>query len=207
MKVNLSPREEAILKAIKVFISNKGYPPSVREIGQAVALKSSSTVHNYLKRLEQKGLLRRDPTKPRALELLLDIESQLSLTHPVEMNSVPILGRVAAGQPLLAEENLEDTFPLPLNFTGPGEFFLLNVKGDSMIEAGILNGDLVLVRKQATAQNNDIVVALLEDDATVKRFFHEPDRIRLQPENSLLEPIYTREVTILGKVVGLIRKM
>lgn len=207
MKVRLSPREEAILKAIKVFISNKGYPPSVREIGQAVALKSSSTVHNYLKRLEQKGLLRRDPTKPRALELLRDIESQLPVTYPTEMSNVPILGRVAAGQPLLAEENLEETFPLPLNFTGPGDFFLLTVKGDSMIEAGILDGDLVLVRKQATAENADIVVALLEDDATVKRFFREPDHIRLQPENHLLESIYAREVSILGKVVGLIRKM
>lgn len=207
MKVRLSPREEAILKAIKVFISNKGYPPSVREIGQAVALKSSSTVHNYLKRLEQKGLLRRDPTKPRALELLRDIKSQLPVTYPTEMINVPILGRVAAGQPLLAEENLEETFPLLLNFTGPGDFFLLTVKGDSMIEAGILDGDLVLVRKQATAENGDIVVALLEDDATVKRFFREPDRIRLQPENYLLKSIYVREVSILGKVVGLIRKM
>lgn len=207
MKVRLSPREETILEAIKTFVSNKGYPPSVREIGQAVGLKSSSTVHSYLKRLEQKGLLRRDPTKPRALELLPDIESQLSLTYPVEMNIVPVLGRVAAGQPLLAEENYEATFPLPLNFTGPGEFFLLTVKGDSMIEAGILDADLVLVRKQSTAQNGDIVVALLEDEATVKRFFREPEHIRLQPENYLLEPIYTRQVSVLGKVVGLIRKM
>lgn len=207
MKVRLSPREEAILKAIKIYVSNKGYPPSVREIGQAVALKSSSTVHNYLKRLEQKGLLRRDPTKPRALELLPGTESQLPVSYSTEMNIIPVLGRVAAGQPLLAQENYEETFPLPLNFTGPGDFFMLTVKGDSMIEAGILDGDLVLVRKQATAQNGDIVVALLEDEATVKRFFREPDRVRLQPENSLLEPIYTREVSVLGKVVGLIRKI
>lgn len=207
MKVRLSPREEAILKAIKIYVSNKGYPPSVREIGQAVALKSSSTVHNYLKRLEQKGLLRRDPTKPRALELLPGIESGLPVSYSTEMNIIPVLGQVAAGQPLLAEENYEETFPLPLNFTGPGDFFMLTVKGDSMIETGILDGDLVLVRKQATAQNGDIVVALLEDEATVKRFFREPDRVRLQPENSLLEPIYTREVSVLGKVVGLIRKL
>ncbi|MEW5952747.1 MAG: transcriptional repressor LexA [Bacillota bacterium] len=207
MKPKLSPREEDIINAIKNHIRINGYPPSVREIGQAVKLSSSSTVHSYLRRLEKKGLIRRDPTKPRALEILhTDKDTDLAPELP-EFNIVPILGRVAAGEPVLAVENYDETFPLPLNFTGPGEFFLLTVKGDSMIEAGILENDLVLVRRQSTAQNSDIVVALLEDEATVKRFYLESEHVRLQPENSLLKPIYTREVTILGKVVGLIRKL
>lgn len=207
MKPKLSPREEAIVNAIKEHIRINGYPPSVREIGQAVKLSSSSTVHSYLRRLEKKGLLRRDPTKPRALELLQQDGNRIMQPELPEFNIVPILGRVAAGEPILAVESYEDTFPLPLDFTGPGDFFLLTVKGDSMIEAGILEDDLVLVRRQSTAQNGNIVVALLEDEATVKRFYLEPGHVRLQPENSLLKPIYTQDVTILGKVVGLIRKL
>ncbi|MDQ0285745.1 repressor LexA [Desulfofundulus luciae] len=201
MNTALTPREKIILEVIKENIRTKGYPPSVREIGQIVGLKSSSTVHNYLKRLEHKGLLRRDPTKPRALELL---ERTLPFSQPMRM--VPLLGRVAAGEPILAVENQEDVFPLPASFTGEGEFFMLTVRGDSMIEAGILDGDLVVVRRQPSADNGDIVVALLEDEATVKRFFRENDHIRLQPENKAMSPIRVKNPLILGKVVGLLRK-
>ncbi|SHI49167.1 transcriptional repressor LexA [Desulfofundulus thermosubterraneus] len=202
MNTALTPREKIILEVIKENIRTKGYPPSVREIGQIVGLKSSSTVHYYLKRLEDKGLLRRDPTKPRALELL---EHTLSFSRPMQM--VPLLGRVAAGEPILAVENQEDVFPLPASFTGEGEFFMLTVRGDSMIEAGILDGDLVVVRRQPSADNGDIVVALLEDEATVKRFFRENDHIRLQPENKAMSPIKVKNPLILGKVVGLLRKL
>lgn len=202
MKPVLTPREEAILTVIKENIRTKGYPPSVREIGQVVGLKSSSTVHNYLKRLEKKGLLRRDPTKPRAVELMDRSSHTLEL-----MRMVPLLGRVAAGEPILAVENREDVFPLPISFTGEGEFFMLTVRGDSMIEAGIFDGDLVVVRRQPTADNGDIVVALLNDEATVKRFFRENGHIRLQPENKAMSPILVRDPLILGKVVGLLRKL
>lgn len=201
MTVELTPREAAILSFIKENIKQKGYPPSVREIGESVGLRSSSTVHSYLKRLEEKGLLRRDPVKPRAIEVLDP--------YRVKENGlayVPVLGRVAAGTPVLAVENQSDVFPLPASFTGEGEFFMLTVKGESMIEAGILEGDLLIVRKQETATNGDIVVALIDEEATVKRFYKENDHIRLQPENRFLKPILVREVTILGKVIGLIRK-
>lgn len=200
--MDLTPKQAAILEVIKKSIREKGYPPSVREIGKAVGLSSSSTVHGYLKKLEEKGYLRRDATKPRAMEVLGDFTRE-----KVEFVNVPLLGRVAAGMPLLAVENQEEIFPLPVHFTGAGDFFMLTVRGDSMIEAGILNGDMVVVRRQDDADNGDIVVALMEEEATVKRFFKENGRIRLQPENSLMEPIYTTDVQVLGKVVGLLRKI
>ena len=199
---DLTSREAAILTVIKKNVRQKGYPPSVREIGLSVGLSSSSTVHGYLKRLEEKGYLRRDPTKPRAIEVLDEMTG-----GDYNLIGVPVLGRVAAGVPLLAVENREDVFPLPANFTGEGDFFMLTVRGDSMIEAGILEDDMVVVRRQSDADNGDIVVALLEDEATVKRFFKEDGRIRLQPENSRLEPIYTSDVLVLGKVTGLVRKI
>lgn len=201
MEADLTLKQAEILKVIKDNLRQKGYPPSVREIGQAVGLSSSSTVHGYLRKLEKMGYLRRDPTKPRAIEVL-DPEGE-----KVECINVPLVGRVAAGLPLLAVENKEEVFPLPANFTGTGEFFMLKVQGESMIEAGILNGDMVVVRQQHDANNGDIVVALLEDEATVKRFFKEKDMVRLQPENRAMEPIYAKELQVLGKVIGLVRKI
>ncbi len=207
----LNPREEAVLQVIIDNVKSKGYPPSVREIGEAVGLSSSSTVHSYLKRLEQKGYLRRDPTKPRAIEVISEDKSKTTQQENCypdeEMISVPMLGEVAAGVPILAVENYDDKVTLPRSFTGYGDFFMLTIRGLSMIEAGILEGDLVLVRKQDIVNNGDIAVALVEDEATVKRFYKEKDRIRLQPENSLMEPIYVQDVKILGKVVGLMRKL
>lgn len=198
----LTSREEAILECIRKNLRTKGYPPSVREIGEAVGLKSSSTVHGYLKRLEDKGYLKRDPTKPRALEMIGEQEAD----SVRDIHVVPVLGRVAAGQPILANENLDYSLPLPSTYFGDGTFFMLRVRGDSMIEAGIHEGDLVVVRQQPNANNGDIVVAMIGDEATVKRFFKEPSYIRLQPENQALEPIITRDVSILGKVVGLLRR-
>ncbi len=200
--MDLTPKQAAILEVIKKNIRQKGYPPSVREIGKAVGLSSSSTVHGYLRKLEEKGYLRRDATKPRAMEVLDDLTREKT-----EYINVPLLGRVAAGMPLLAVENKEDIFPLPVHFTGTGDFFMLTVRGDSMIEAGILNGDMVVVRRQNDADNGDIVVALMEEEATVKRLYKESRRVRLQPENSLMDPIYTTDAQILGKVVGLVRKI
>ncbi|WP_073234767.1 transcriptional repressor LexA [Desulforamulus putei] len=209
----LNPREEAVLNVIIENVKLKGYPPSVREIGEAVGLSSSSTVHSYLKRLEQKGYLRRDPTKPRAIEVI-GLENgrdhHAAETKPCnqdELVSVPVVGEVAAGLPLLAVQNYDDRVILPRSFTGYGEFFILTVRGESMIDAGILPGDLLLVRRQESVNNGEIAVALLDDEATVKTFYKEKDRIRLQPENSLMEPIYVRDVKILGKVVGLMRKI
>ena len=198
----LTSREEAIMECIRNNVRAKGYPPSVREIGEAVGLKSSSTVHGYLKRLEDKGYIKRDPTKPRALEMIGDHSIDLAR----DINLVPVLGRVAAGQPILANENLDYSLPLPSTYFGDGQFFMLKVRGDSMIEAGIHEGDLVVVRQQPNANNGDIVVAMIGDEATVKRFFKESSYIRLQPENQTLEPIIVRDVTILGKVVGLLRR-
>ncbi len=200
---DLSNRQIAILDFIKKEIRKKGYPPSVREIGEAVGLSSSSTVHGHLAQLEEKGYLRRDPTKPRAIEVLGDDNPLIKK----EMVTVPIVGRVTAGQPILAVENIEDTFPLPLDFVRNDNVFMLSVRGDSMINAGILDGDYVLVRQQSTAHNGDIVVALIEDEATVKTFYKENDYIRLQPENPAFEPIMTRNVSILGKVTGVFRKL
>lgn len=211
----LNHREEAVLNVIIENVKSKGYPPSVREIGEAVGLSSSSTVHSYLKRLEQKGYLRRDPTKPRAIEVIgLDNgdgaasdAADTQLFNQEELVSIPVLGEVAAGLPLLAVENYDDRVTLPRSLTGYGEFFMLTVRGESMIEAGILPGDLVLVRRQESVNNGEIAVALLEDEATVKTFYKEKHGIRLQPENSHMAPIYVRDVKILGKVVGLIRKI
>ncbi|WP_048817841.1 transcriptional repressor LexA [Desulforamulus hydrothermalis] len=206
----LNAREEAVLKVIIENVKAKGYPPSVREIGEAVGLSSSSTVHSYLKRLEQKGYLRRDPTKPRAIEVI-GPDSGKEQPQPAqtgdELVYVPMVGEVAAGLPLLAVQNYEDRVMLPRSFTGYGEFFMLTVRGESMIEAGILPGDLLLVRRQESVNNGEIAVALLEDEATVKIFYKEKNQIRLQPANRLMEPIYVRDIKILGKVVGLMRKI
>lgn len=203
--MKLSKRQQDILDFIKSEVQEKGYPPSVREIGEAVGLASSSTVHGHLARLESKGLIRRDPTKPRAIEVI-SFEQDIPKLNVVQ---VPIIGKVTAGQPITAVENIEDYFPLPDRYVAPDEHvFMLEVMGDSMIEAGILDGDLVIVRQQPSANNGDIVVAMTEDDeATVKRFFKENDYIRLQPENSSLEPIIVRNVSILGKVIGVYRNV
>lgn len=194
-------RQAEILEYIKEEVIKKGYPPSVREIGDAVGLSSSSTVHGHLNKLEEKGFIRRDPTKPRAIELLDE-------HRPVPAISVPIIGKVTAGQPILAVENIEEYYPLPKDFSStPEDIFMLRVSGDSMIDAGILNKDYVIVRKQASATNGDIVVAMVEDEATVKRFYKEADYIRLQPENKALEPIIVTNAQILGKVVGVVRRI
>lgn len=200
MKPGLTKRQEQIFDCIKRSVREKGYPPSVREIGAAVGLNSSATVHSHLASLEHKGLIRRDPTKPRAIEILDQAFSAGSDAIPV-----PVVGRVTAGVPILAVENIEEYFPLPRHVIRDQEVFILSVRGDSMIEAGILDGDHVIVRKQSAAQNGDIVVAMIGDEATVKTFYREKDHVRLQPENSALSPILTKDVTILGKVIGLYR--
>ncbi len=200
----LSNRQQTILEFIKNEVREKGYPPSVREIGEAVGLASSSTVHGHLDRLEKKGLIRRDPTKPRAIEILNQNPDEVPF--PVHIAKVPVVGRVTAGVPITATENIEEYFPLPSHFVGDNQMFMLSVVGDSMIEAGIHNGDYVIVRQQQTANNGDIVVAMTEEDeATVKTFYKERDHIRLQPENSTMEPLRLKKVTILGRVVGLFR--
>lgn len=198
----LQDRQAAILNFIRQQIAEKGYPPSVREIGQAVGLYSSSTVHGHLRRLEEKGYIRRDPTKPRAIEVI----SERQPIRRKEMVNIPVVGKVTAGEPILAVENVEDSFPLPLDFVREEDVFMLTVRGDSMVGAGIFDGDYVIVRPQKAAQNGDIVVALLEDEATVKRFYKETDHVRLQPENPALNPILTTQVEILGKVIGLVRR-
>lgn len=203
MYADLSSRQVAILNFIKKELQKKGYPPSVREIGEAVGLSSSSTVHGHLAHLEEKGYIRRDPTKPRAIEVM---EGNSNFVRK-EIVNVPIVGKVTAGEPILAVENIEDTFPLPVDFVNNDNVFMLSVRGDSMINAGILDGDYVLVRQQNHAKNNDIVVALLGDEATVKTFYKEKDYVRLQPENPSLDPIYTTDVIILGKVIGVFRKL
>ncbi len=199
----LTRRQAEILTFIQRFTETHGYPPSVREIGRALGLTSSSTVHSHLAALEKKGYLHRDPSKPRALEVLRDERA----APTKKVIPLPVVGRVAAGSPLLAQENIEDYFPLPAEFVRGAETFILRVRGDSMVGAGIYDGDYVIVRRQPTAHNGDIVVARLEDEATVKRFFREDGHVRLQPENPALEPILTRDVVIEGKVVGLIRRM
>jgi repressor LexA len=203
----LTGRQREIWGFLVEYVDRHGYPPTVREIGEAVGLASPSTVHAHLANLERAGLLRRDPTKPRALELV----GREKMTQPVaaELPKLPLLGQIAAGGPLLADQNVEDEIAVPENLRGD---FLLRVKGDSMIEAGILEGDVVVVRRSQDARNGEIVVALAGDDeaadeATVKRFFRESGRIRLQPENSALEPIYAAHVQILGKVVGVFREL
>jgi len=201
----LTRRQQEILEFIRSEIHRVGYPPSVREIGEAVGLSSSSTVHSHLAALEAKGFIRRDPSKPRALEVLDFRDSDAAIDYG-RIHSVPVVGQVAAGQPILAAENIEQTLPLPAEFAGE-QTFILRVRGESMIDAGILEGDFVVVRQQNTAGNGDIVVAMIDDEATVKTFYREQDRIRLQPENSTMEPIYSRDVSILGKVVALFRRL
>ncbi|WP_371370987.1 transcriptional repressor LexA [Sporomusa aerivorans] len=199
----LNTRQKQILQYIKDTLRLKGYPPSVREIGEAVGLSSSSTVHSYLSKLEEMGFIRRDPTKPRAIDVLDEAPWRQKQITPV-----PLVGKVTAGTPILAVENIEETYPLPTELVGNDDVFMLTVQGDSMIDAGILDGDYVLVRSQNTARNGDIIVALIdEEEATVKRFFREKDSIRLQPENPNLKPIYSRNVVILGKVIGVFRKL
>ncbi len=202
----LTARQQQIYDYIKHSVLSKGYPPSVREIGDAVGLQSSSTVHSHLTRLEDKGYIKRDPTKPRAIEVISNQD-----THPYEpVIQVPVLGKVTAGTPITAVENIEEYFPLPEHFTAShnSEIFLLSVVGDSMIDAGILDGDKVIVRKQNIAHNGDIIVAMTEEDeATVKTFYKEKGYYRLQPENSTMSPIILDKVTVLGKVVGLFREM
>ncbi len=214
-KDELSGRQKDIMEFIKRETKHHGYPPSVREIGDAVGLRSSSTVHGHLSKLEKLGLIRRDPTKPRAIEILDpsfyqdSIYDLLAAQQRMETNlvSVPVVGRVAAGRPILATENVEDYFPLPKSFAHGNDAFMLRVKGDSMVEAGILNGDYVVVKPQRVADDGDIVVALIGDEATVKRFFREKETIRLQPENRLMEPIYARDVQVVGRVVGVLRQL
>jgi repressor LexA len=204
----LSKRQEAILDYIKEQVDLKGYPPSVREIAQAVGLASSSTVHGHLSRLEQKGFIRRDPTKPRAIEILGGEDEGSMIPKPAPFYA-PVIGKVTAGEPITAIENVEEYVPVPSHLAADEEdLFVLNVQGESMIEAGILDGDKVIIRKQQTASNGDIVVAMTEEDeATVKRFFKEKDYVRLQPENATMEPIIVRNVVILGKVIGLYREI
>ncbi|WP_173916425.1 transcriptional repressor LexA [Halobacillus sp. Marseille-Q1614] len=201
----LSKRQQEILDFIKEQVLLKGYPPSVREIGQSVGLASSSTVHGHLSRLEKKGFIRRDPTKPRAIEVI-ELEEENAIPKS-EAAYAPVIGKVTAGSPITAIENIEEYVPLPDTLAGPEDTtFVLVVQGESMIEAGILDGDMVIVRQQTTANNGDIVVAMTEDEeATVKRFFKESNHIRLQPENATMDPIILNDVSILGKVVGLYR--
>ena len=200
--MDLTKRQKEIFDYIRKYAAKTGYPPTVREIGKAVGLHSSSTVHAHLANLEKIGLLRRDPTKPRAIELLVGKAKQ-ALKGP----GLPLVGEVAAGEPVLAEENIEDYLELPGVIGGEDGDYILRVKGDSMKDAGILEGDYVVVKQAEDAANGEIVVALLEQEATVKRFFREKDRIRLQPENSAYEPIRTKEAQLLGKVVGVFRSV
>ncbi|MCI6499641.1 transcriptional repressor LexA [Lachnospiraceae bacterium HCP1S3_C3] len=199
----LTAKQEEILNFMKSEILNKGYPPSVREICAAVNLKSTSSVHSHLSSLEEKGYIHRDPTKPRAIEI---VDDTFNLTRR-EMANVPIIGTVAAGQPLLATENIEGYFPIPTEYLSNKSVFMLKVKGNSMINAGIFDGDTIIVEQQSTAGDGDIVVALIEDSATVKTFYKEKGHIRLQPENDSMEPIIVDDCQILGKVMGLLRLM
>ena len=197
----ISAKQQEILEYIKDEILHKGYPPAVREICQAVNLKSTSSVHSHLETLEKNGYIRRDPTKPRAIEIMDDTFN----LNRREMVNVPILGNVAAGEPLFAEENIEDYFPIPAVLVPNSEAFMLHVRGESMINVGILDGDNVLVQQQSTAKDGEMVVALVEDSATVKTFYKEDGYIRLQPENDTMEPIIVPDCQILGKVFGIFR--
>lgn len=199
----ITAKQQEILEYIKENILKKGYPPAVREICEAVHLKSTSSVHSHLETLERNGYIRRDPTKPRAIEILDD---EFALTRR-EMVQVPMIGTVAAGQPILAQENIEDYFPIPANLLPNAETFMLRIKGESMIDAGIYDGDRVIVSQTNVAENGDIVVALIEDSATVKRYYKEKGYYRLQPENATMEPIIVNDLEILGKVIGLFRMM
>ena len=199
----ISAKQQEILEYIKSQILERGFPPAVRDICEAVHLKSTSSVHSHLETLEKNGYIRRDSTKPRAIEILDD---SFNFTRR-EMVNVPIVGRVAAGEPLLAEQNIEEYFPIPMDFMPNKQTFMLKVKGESMINAGILDGDYVLVEERKTAHNGEMIVALVDDGATVKRFYKEEGIIRLQPENDTMEPIIVPDCTILGKVIGVFRFM
>ena len=197
----ITDKQREILEYMKKEILNKGYPPTVRDISEAVNLKSTSSVHSHLETLEKNGYIRRDPTKPRAIEI---IDENFNLTRR-EMVNVPIVGRVAAGEPILAVENIESYFPIPMEYMPNAESFMLKVKGESMINAGIFDGDNILVQKCDDARNGDMVVALVEDSATVKTFYKEGDHIRLQPENDTMDPIIVPDCQVLGKVFGVFR--
>ena len=200
---SISLKQQQILAVIQSAIKAKGYPPSVREIGEAVGLKSPSTVHMHLNKLEQLGAIRRESEKNRAIDVVGS-----STLRNAPMTMVPLVGRVTAGQPILATENIEDSYPFPADLVGQEDVFMLKVDGESMIQAGIFDGDYLIVRDQDSARNGYIVVALVDgEEATVKRFFHEKDRVRLQPENDRMDPIYSRDVAVLGKVIGVYRKM
>lgn len=198
----ITDKQREILEYMKEQILSKGYPPSVREICSAVHLKSTSSVHSHLETLEKNGYIRRDPTKPRAIEI---VDDTFNLTRR-ELVNVPILGQVAAGQPLLADDNINGYFPLPPEYVNNKQTFMLTVKGESMINAGIFDGDLVLVEQTSVARNGEIVVALIEDSATVKTFYKEQNYIRLQPENDSMDPIIVQDCMIMGRVIGLYRK-
>ncbi|MEY8507366.1 transcriptional repressor LexA [Lachnospiraceae bacterium 42-17] len=200
-KGKMSPKQKEILEYIKSQILDRGFPPAVRDICEAVHLKSTSSVHSHLETLEKNGYIRRDPTKPRAIEILDDSFNFLRR----EMVNVPVIGRVAAGEPILAQQNIEDYFPIPVEYMPNKQTFMLSVKGESMINVGILNGDIVLVEQKDTADNGEIVVALIEDGATVKTFYKEEGAIRLQPENDTMDPIIVEDAQILGKVIGVFR--
>lgn len=200
-KGRISAKQSEILEYIKDEILRKGYPPAVREICAAVNLKSTSSVHSHLETLEKNGYIRRDPTKPRAIEI---IDDEFNLSRR-EIRNIPLLGHVAAGQPLFAEQNIQSYFPMLSDHLPSGDLFMLDVRGESMINIGIYDGDKIIVQQTVTAQNGDVVVALVEDSATVKTYYKEDGRYRLQPENDTMEPIYVENVIILGKVVGLFR--
>jgi repressor LexA len=202
VELNLTKRQREIFDFVRRYGEEHGYPPTVRDIGKAIGLTSSSTVHAHLANLEKLGVLRRDPTKPRAIEVLVD-----KAKAAVVPSGLPVVGQVAAGQPVLAEENIEEYMPVPPIAGGDEGEFVLRVKGDSMVGAGIFEGDYVVVRPQETATDGEIVVALVEDEATVKRFFKEEDHVRLQPENDMLDPILSRDVQLLGRVVGVCRRV
>ena len=210
----LNKREKTILKFIEKSVKEKGYAPSVREIGKAVGLRSTATVHSYLARLQKEGFIKKENNKGRTLKLLknssgqsIEEKGRKDFYLEKELIEVPLVGKITAGAPILAVENVTDTFPIPIDFVGNSDSFMLTVRGESMIEAGILDGDYILVRKQNNAVNGEIVVALIEDEATVKTFYKEKDHIRLQPENSTLDPIIVPDCKILGKVIGVFRKM
>jgi repressor LexA len=202
VELNLTKRQQEIFDFVRKYVGEHGYPPTVRDIGKAIGLTSSSTVHAHLANLEKLGVLRRDPTKPRAIEVLKG--KAMEVVAPA---GLPVVGQVAAGQPVLADENIEEYVPVPGIAGGDDGEFVLRVKGDSMKDAGILEGDFVIVRRQETATDGDIVVALVGEEATVKRFFRENDHVRLQPENEAMEPIRTRDAQVLGRVVGLCRRV
>lgn len=214
MKKDLGDKQQEILDFVNSQVEAKGYPPSVREICSAVGFKSTSTVHNYLEKLAKSGLIAKDPTKPRALKVIKGSKKSGNENNAKEYYShkelvdIPIIGKVTAGMPILAVENIEDTFPLPVDFVQNSNAFMLKVQGDSMIDAGILDKDLVLIKQQSTANNGDIVVAMIGDEATVKTFYKEKTHVRLQPQNQFMDPIIVKnDLSILGKVIGVFRRL